>query len=104
VEVFSFFVGVVHDSVLLGYDVASVGNRFPTFRRTAVKNQTPRTPTTMMARRFFETPGTSDPVTWLLVPEERNPGVLGCYFHCFTVHFNLLCIMVQPMHLFVIKH
>jgi hypothetical protein len=25
-------------------------------------------------------------------------------FHCFTVHFNSLYIMVQLMHLFVIKH
>jgi hypothetical protein len=25
-------------------------------------------------------------------------------FHCFTVHFNSLCVMVQLMHLFVIKH
>jgi hypothetical protein len=28
-----------------------------------------------------------------------------CYlFHCFTVHFNSLCVMVPLMHLFVIKH
>jgi hypothetical protein len=26
------------------------------------------------------------------------------FFHCFTVHFNSLCVMVQLMHLFVIKH
>jgi hypothetical protein len=25
-------------------------------------------------------------------------------FHCFTVHFNSLCVMVQLMHLYVIKH
>jgi hypothetical protein len=25
-------------------------------------------------------------------------------FHCFTMHFNSLCVMVQLMHLFVIKH
>jgi hypothetical protein len=25
-------------------------------------------------------------------------------FHCFTVHFNSLCVMVQIMNLFVIKH
>jgi len=76
VEVFSFCGGVVQDSVILGYDAASLGNRFPTFRRTVFKNQTPRPLKTMMARRFFETPGTSDPVTWRLAPEERNPGVL----------------------------
>lgn len=73
-EIFSFCGGVVHDSVLLGYDVASVGKQFPTLRRTVFKNQTPRPLKTMMARRFFETLGTSDPVTWRLVPEERNPN------------------------------
>lgn len=40
---------MVHDSVLLGYDVASVGNQFTTFRRTVFKNQTPRPLRTMMA-------------------------------------------------------
>jgi hypothetical protein len=25
-------------------------------------------------------------------------------FHCFTVHFSSLCVTVQLMHLFVIKH
>jgi hypothetical protein len=25
-------------------------------------------------------------------------------FHCFTVHFNSLCVMVQQMHLYVTKH
>jgi hypothetical protein len=25
-------------------------------------------------------------------------------FHCFTVHFNSQCVMVQLMHLYVIKH
>jgi energy-converting hydrogenase Eha subunit H len=25
-------------------------------------------------------------------------------FHCFAVHFNSLCVMVQLMHLYVIKH
>jgi hypothetical protein len=29
---------------------------------------------------------------------------INFFFHCFTVHFNSLYIMVQLMHLFVIKH
>ena len=43
-EIFGFCGGVVHDSVFLEYDVASVGKQFPTFRRTVFKNQTPRPP------------------------------------------------------------
>jgi hypothetical protein len=26
------------------------------------------------------------------------------HFHCFTMHFNSISVMVQIMHLFVIKH
>jgi hypothetical protein len=34
----------------------------------------------------------------------RNNKKYNFEFHCFTVHFNSLCVMAQLMHLFVIKH
>jgi hypothetical protein len=44
-------------------------------------------------------------VTIVGVQKEYNcNGTTRIYFHCFTVHFNSLCVMVQLMHLFVIKH
>jgi hypothetical protein len=36
--------------------------------------------------------------------DKRSTKQTPVQFHCFTVHFNSLCVIVQLMHLFVIKH
>jgi hypothetical protein len=49
---------------------------------------------------------------WCCTCQIHKPAKSGylqtihCYneFHCFTVHFNSLCVLAQLMHLFVIKH
>jgi hypothetical protein len=76
---------------------------------TSTMHNTHKRETSMPSVGFQPTiPGSERPQTHALDRAANGTGFIIILrfnlFNCFTVHFNSLCVMVQLMHLFVIKH